>query len=87
MGGGGGRWGWGFFLITFPCIHSELTALLSGSMSRVLEDYDASVCKELYSDDALPHITSSRSDAVSIVIVLSVTYIHLVIHVYDFSLV
>ena len=42
----------------------ELTALLSGNLSRVLEDYDASLCKELYSDDALPHISSSRSDAV-----------------------
>ena len=48
-------------------------------MSRVLEDYDASVCKELYSDDALPHITSSRSDAVSmgiINIIIVRCYIH-----------
>ena len=51
-----------FCTLFFP---SELTALLSGNMSRVLEDYDALLCKELYSDDALPHISSSRSDAVS----------------------
>ena len=46
-------------------VPSELTALLSGNMSRVLEDYDDMLCKELYSDDALPHISLSRSDAVS----------------------
>ena len=51
-------------------IPPELTALLSSNMSRVLEDYDASLCKELYSDDALPHISSSRSDAVS-----NITYV------------
>ena len=46
---------------------AELSALLSGNLSKVLEDYDASRCQLLYSDDALPHISSSRSDAVSIV--------------------
>jgi hypothetical protein len=43
-----------FFCDVYTFVPSELTALLSGSMSRVLEDYDASVCKEFYSDDALP---------------------------------
>ena len=47
-------------------IRSELSAQLAGSMAKVLEDYDVSRCQVLYSDDALPRISSARSDAVSV---------------------
>ena len=48
----------------FHC--AELSALLSGNLAKVLEDYDALRCTDLYSNDSLPHISSNRSDAVSI---------------------
>ena len=53
--------------ICFTISYTELSALLSGNLAKVLEDYDAPRCTDLYSDDSLPHISSNRSDAVSII--------------------
>ena len=49
-------------IMCYDCV--ELSSLLSGRMDKVLEDYDAARCQELYADDT-SCAASTRSDAVS----------------------